>query len=1052
MNKYCLGKFRYVVLPVLLSLFSVISFGQSSQYSTDKWRFSDPKQFGFTVLDVHFFDNNKGIAVGGSGGIAYTVNGGTKWNYGPFTFTSPAGLKTTGSFADVHFATSTTAYAVGSNGMMAKSTDAGQNWTFVNTPLYANAKSINAVWFINKDTGYIGGAFNTLDSLPKLYLTRNGGSTWDSIAAPVANGKTRVGYINNVNLPSVLWNVDAKAKEIYRIQFLNDSVGYVCGSGSPLFPIVGPNAVLATCLPSTGTLTTGAQSAGLLWKINKNVITDYSLSKERLGYTGINTSTVTCTTSFNAAGVTPAVQTYRALNIINDSTVVMMSFNNNTVVRVNTGKNDSTLNPNAAGVYEKGKYIILNFPFPPSGGPNAGPPIPPVQTLFSSNPYQLKKASNGKLLAAAGNGLLWTSVDTGKTWKQEYSLPQGKNYSSFATWAIDILPSGKVITMGQSGVTADSISGGTFNSSYVYVGSGGSKVDFLDCNNGIITGGSAISVTTNGGNSWIPKNRPDFANSFYSINGFHYTSLNKCYFAVSNGIIYSSPDQATTLDPLYSNFNFQMNDVVGFGADTVYGLGYSQFSVPTANRKSSFFRTTNAGVTWQTVDIATTTVTPAFTAPTLSKFTFPSRNVGYATGSRNGVYKTVNGGTTWTSINPFPALNENIGGAFISYTGIHAVDDNTVFVVGNMFTTSNIRRVYKTTDGGTTWTDISGSINTQLPSGNMLNILFNDANNGYVIGSNVMFVTNNSGASWTMEVAPHGNLQNALGFAPRTVPATVPFANRKVFIGTLSFGSGNPSIMEYGDTLNVNVNTTEAITGSCSNGATGSIVVAATGGISPYTYSINGGAFQTSNTFANITSGIKTIVIKDAFCGTITKTVVVDVKPSASINAGPNFTIVEGDVAQLNGTGPSNVNQLAWTPTATILRGGNTYNADGKPTVTTEYTLTATEANGCVSASKVTVTVLPYCIKIMDAFTPNGDAVNDRWIVTNNGGTCTKLVKVALFNRYGGVVYRNDNYLNNWDGTYKGKPVPDGTYYYTINYTLQNNQVITLKGDVTILR
>ncbi len=228
------------------------------------------------------------------------------------------------------------------------------------------------------------------------------------------------------------------------------------------------------------------------------------------------------------------------------------------------------------------------------------------------------------MYAAAGNGTLWTSVDTGRTWKQERSLPAGRNYSSFATWAFDFLPSGKLITMGQGGVIADSIPGGSFQSNYVFVGSTGNKVDFVDCSNGIVAGGSQIAVTTTGGNSWIAKHRPDFANSFYSINGFHYTSLNKSYFAVSNGTIYSSPDQATTLDPLFSDFNFQMNAVQGFGTDTVYGLGYSQFSVPTANRKSSFFRSTNAGVTWQTVDIVANVVTPAFTAPTLSKMTFPA--------------------------------------------------------------------------------------------------------------------------------------------------------------------------------------------------------------------------------------------------------------------------------------------------------------------------------------------------------------------------------------------------------------------------------------------
>ena len=1125
MIKHCFGKIHHYFLVIVLLFISVSTLAQS-EYRTDKWRFSDPKQFGFTVLDVQFYDNNLGIAVGGNGGIARTTDGGTKWTYGPFNYFTPTGLKTQSTFNDVHIASSTVAYAVGDRGLMAKSTNAGQNWTFINTPLYANQKNINTLWFLNKDTGYIAGQFNTLDSIPKIYVTRNGGTSWDSLAAPVVNGKTRVGYINNVNIPSVLFDVDSKAKDIYSIQFINDSVGYVCGSGSPLFPRVSSNAVAATCLPSTGNLTTGAHTAALLWKITKGVITDYSISKERIGYTGINTNTVTCITGF--ANLTPSAQTYRAMNVVNDSTVVIMSFNNNTVVKINTGKNDSTLNVNVPGVYEKGKYQVLNFPFPPTGGPNAGPPIPATQVLLASNPYHIEKASNGKLYAAANFGLLWTSVDTGRNWIREYSLPQGKNYSSFATWALDILPNGKVVTMGQGGVVADSIPGGAFKSNYVFVGSGGNKVDFVDCNNGIITGGGAIAVTLDGGNNWINKDRADFTASFYSINGFHYTILNKCYFAVSNGVIYSSPDKATTLDPFFSDFNFQMNDVKGFGTDTVYGIGYSQFSVPTASRKSSFFRTTNAGATWQTVDIVATTVTPAFTAPTLSKMAFPSRNVGYAAGSRNGVYKTSDGGTTWTKINPFPALNENIGGAYVSYTSIFALDDNTVFVLGNMFTTSNIRRLYKTTDGGTTWTDISGSINTILPSGNMLNVLFSDANNGYVSGSNVLFVTNDGGANWNMEVAPEGNLHNAMGFAPRTVPSAIPFANRKLFIGTLSFGSGIPSIMEYGDTLNVNVNSTLTVTNAtCTNPAGGTITVSATGGIAPYAYSVNGGAFQTSNVLTGLTQGVKTVLIKDAFCGLISKTITVGftdnltlttnndtavcagapvqmvatsaastyswspaggltnslisnpvatvntnvaytvtaslngcvrtktvnlgMKPNPNVYAGPDITIIIGDEVDLEGSGISNPTSIAWTPATSITGSATSYITKAKPTTTTTYSLTIRDNNSCTSTDNAVITVLPYCVKVMEAFTPNGDGINDKWLVTTSGA-CTSQIIVNVFNRYGALVYNNENYQNDWNGTYKGKPVPDGTYYYVIKYRLVTGNVVGLKGDVTILR
>jgi hypothetical protein len=92
--------------------------------------------------------------------------------------------------------------------------------------------------------------------------------------------------------------------------------------------------------------------------------------------------------------------------------------------------------------------------------------------------------------------------------------------------------------------------------------------------------------------------------------------------------------------------------------------------------------------------------------------------------------------------------------------------------------------------------------------------------------------------------------------------------------------------MEYGNVLNINVNSTETITSSCNNGNQGTITINATGGIAPYTYSINGGAYQSSNTFTGLTPGIKTISIKDAFCGIVTKTVTVPTRISPVVDAG----------------------------------------------------------------------------------------------------------------------------------------------------------------------
>ena len=339
--------FRDMKRSILVFLISISALYVQAQgfYDTTKWRFSNPKQFGFTVFDIDFIDENKGIAVG-QGGIAFTSNSGRHWSYGPFTFVTASGSISSTSFNDVHYVTSTIAYAVGSNGCMAKTTDGGVTWSFVTTPLFANARSINAVWFVSPTKGYIGGQWNTPDSIPKLYVTNDGGATWDSLNAPIG-GKTRVGYVSNPNLAPITLDVTAKVKEISKIRFVNDRIGYVSGSANNSVGFRFP-ASTAGCVPSGGAATTLSHGAALFWKVDDGVLIDYSISKERLGYTGINTASVTCTTTFGS--VAPQTAQYRDFSIINDSTVVLISNTQNLVTRVHTGKNDSTLIANFTGI------------------------------------------------------------------------------------------------------------------------------------------------------------------------------------------------------------------------------------------------------------------------------------------------------------------------------------------------------------------------------------------------------------------------------------------------------------------------------------------------------------------------------------------------------------------------------------------------------------------------------------------------------------------------------------------------------------------------------
>ncbi|MFK7799899.1 MAG: gliding motility-associated C-terminal domain-containing protein, partial [Aureispira sp.] len=63
-----------------------------------------------------------------------------------------------------------------------------------------------------------------------------------------------------------------------------------------------------------------------------------------------------------------------------------------------------------------------------------------------------------------------------------------------------------------------------------------------------------------------------------------------------------------------------------------------------------------------------------------------------------------------------------------------------------------------------------------------------------------------------------------------------------------------------------------------------------------------------------------------------------------------------------------------------------------------------------------------------NTMTPNNDGVNDAFIVPCLDGL--EGTKLTVFNRWGDLLYQNDNYENNWDATHNGAPVPDATYFY----------------------
>ena len=72
-------------------------------------------------------------------------------------------------------------------------------------------------------------------------------------------------------------------------------------------------------------------------------------------------------------------------------------------------------------------------------------------------------------------------------------------------------------------------------------------------------------------------------------------------------------------------------------------------------------------------------------------------------------------------------------------------------------------------------------------------------------------------------------------------------------------------------------------------------------------------------------------------------------------------------------------------------------------------------------------------IVIPPGFSPNGDGINDKWIITNIQNYPNSVLTVI--GRWGKVVYEQKNYQNDWEGfNEKGTKVPVGAYYYILKF------------------
>jgi len=237
----------------------------------------------------------------------------------------------------------------------------------------------------------------------------------------------------------------------------------------------------------------------------------------------------------------------------------------------------------------------------------------------------------------------------------------------------------------------------------------------------------------------------------------------------------------------------------------------------------------------------------------------------------------------------------------------------------------------------------------------------------------------------------------------------------------------------------------------------GSISIEVTNGSEPFLYSLDGEMYSTNNLFPTLSANTYNVHVQDANGCIQTDSVTVDSPAELLINLIENTNINFGDsivletaISQANGVTYlwSSQDSLSCTdcPSPTVA-----------PTFQTTYTLNVMTDSGCSASASVTIFVdTTQPIFIPNAFSPNGDGVNDFFMI-HGSDAVTNVKLIRIFDRWGEVVFKSQNITPNstenaWAGKFKGKNMPSGVYVYYAEIEFIDGSTIPFSGEITLIR
>lgn len=246
----------------------------------------------------------------------------------------------------------------------------------------------------------------------------------------------------------------------------------------------------------------------------------------------------------------------------------------------------------------------------------------------------------------------------------------------------------------------------------------------------------------------------------------------------------------------------------------------------------------------------------------------------------------------------------------------------------------------------------------------------------------------------------------------------------------------------------------EFITAAHCNRKDGSFTISATGGIQPYRFSLDGVNFLETNDFTGLDAGTYIVFVMDADGCVNTTQVEIEAEPGPRF---ANLTITPSECGMKNGS-------IQWVveggvnPVRIKLNNGSPQTESSVDQLSAgNYQLELIDATGCVDDTLVTILQTGCPVYIPNVFSPNGDGVNDLFILQAADGNNITITRFLIFDRWGNNIYEQHDFPMNsttgwWDGTYKRWTLSAGSYAYYIEVEFEHGEQATYKGSVTLIR